>query len=299
MSYSQLEKDFSMKRIYILFTFFFLLVIIAFPQDSITKKEIRKQQKNFLLTNRSWTAEIPLWIPGFRGSFAYGDIEIEGEDGVDPEQPIEPPPSWDPGGILSRLFTTDWYFKFFFITRIVYEKNKLMFQFDGLTGSVGSSVKFNYNHKEIVQVNFRSSNVRLFGGYKIIQADSKNKKFRYELFGYGGVRMHLEEIYSDLNGTINKLDIHPFWFEPIIGVQNQFTFKRWFLVLQADYGGIFIDDRFSVQFTSFVYYRTGKITSLKFGWNHLQLNHSGTFLKEDYNIKTTFSGPTIGIAFHF
>lgn len=111
--------------------------------------------------------------------------------------------------------------------------------------------------------------------------------------------MHLEEIYSDLNGTINKLDIHPFWFEPIIGVQNQFTFKRWFLVLQADYGGIFIDDRFSVQFTSFVYYRTGKITSLKFGWNHLQLNHSGTFLKEDYNIKTTFSGPTIGIAFHF
>ena len=288
-----------MRKILLLLIFSISFIFTAFPQDSITKKELRKQKKNFLLTDKSWTAEVPLWIPGFAGTFAYGDIEVEGEDGVDPEQPIEPPPPWDPGGILSRLFTTNWYFKFFFMTRIAYEKERFLFSMDGLTGSVGSSVKFNYNNKEIVQVNFRSSNVRVFGGYKIVEANSKSKKFRYELFGYAGVRMHLEEIYSDLNGAINKLDIHPFWVEPIIGVQNQFTFKRWFLVLQADYGGIFIDDRFSVQVSSFAYYRTGKTTSLKFGWNHLQLYHKGTFLKEDYTIKTTFSGPTLGVAFHF
>lgn len=276
-----------------------MLIVSAFPQDSIAKKEIRKQKMSFLLTEKSWTAELPLWIPGFAGTFAYGDVEIEGEDGVDPSQPIEPRPPWDPSGVLSRLFTTDWYFKFFFITKIAYEKNRFLISTDGITGSVGSSVKFNYNNKEIVQVNFRSSNVRLYGGYKIIQAYSKNKKFRYELFGYAGVRMHLEEIFSDLNGAINKFDIHPFWVEPIIGVQNQFTFKRWFLVFQADYGGIFIDDRFSVQVSSFAYLRTGKITSLKLGWNHLQLYHSGTFMKEDYTIKTTFSGPSIGVNFHF
>jgi len=288
-----------MRKILLLLIFSISFIFTAFPQDSITKKEIRKQKKSFLLENKSWTAELPLWIPGFAGTFAYGDIDIEGEDGVDPEQPIEPPPPWDPGGILSRLFTANWYFKFFFITRIAYEKERFLFSMDGLTGSIGSSVKFNYNNKQIVQVNFRSSNVRVFGGYKIIQAESKNKKFRYELFGYAGVRMHLQEIYSDLNGAINKLDIHPFWAEPIIGLQNQFTFKRWFIVLQADYGGIFIDDRFSVQVSSFAYYRTGKTTSLKLGWNHLQLNKSGTFLKENYNIRTTFSGPTLGVAFHF
>ncbi len=288
-----------MRKILLLLIFSISFIFTAFPQDSITKKEIRKQKKNFLLTDKSWTAEVPLWIPGFAGTFAYGDIDIEGEDGVDPEQPIEPSPPWDPGGILSRLFTTNWYFKFFFMTRINYEKNRILFTMDGITGSVGSSVKFNYNNKEIVQVNFRSSNVRLFGGYKIVEANSKSKKFRYELYGYAGVRMHLQEIYSDLNGAINKMDIHPFWAEPIIGLQNQFTFKRWFVVLQADYGGIFIDDRFSVQVSSFAYYRTGKTTSLKLGWNHLQLNKSGTFLKEKYNIKTTFSGPTLGVAFHF
>lgn len=287
-----------MKQFYFILIFFFLLSTIVFSQDTITKKQLRKQQKNFLLTNRTWTAEVPLWIPGFRGSFVYGDVEIEGEDGVDPEHPIEPP-TWDPGGIFSRLFTTNWYFKFFFITRINYEKNKFAFTMDGITGSVGSSIKFNYNNKEIVQVNFRSSNVRLYGGYKIIQASSENKKFRYELFGYLGVGMHLQEIYSDLNSTINKLDIHPFWAEPIIGLQNQFTFKRWFIVFQADYGGIFMKERFSTQISSFAYYRTGKITSLKFGWNHLQLDHKDTFRDENFHAKVTFSGPSVGIAFHF
>lgn len=111
--------------------------------------------------------------------------------------------------------------------------------------------------------------------------------------------MYLEEIYSDLNGAINKLDIHPFWAEPIIGFQNQFTFKRWFLVLQADYGGVFIDSRYSIQISSYAYYRTGKISSIKVGWNHLYLNHKGTFLKEEYKIKTTLSGPSVGIVFHF
>ena len=288
-----------MKRFLLILIFFVGLLATTFSQDSIAKKNIRKQKKSFLLTNKSWTAEVPLWLPGFAGSFAYGDIDIEGEDGVDPEQPIEPPPPWDPGGILSRLFTSDWYFKFFFITRIAYEKNNFLFAMDGLSGSIGNSLKFKHNNKEIVQVNFRSSNVRFIGGYKLVQADSRNKKFRYELFGYIGVRMYLQEIYSDLNGAINKLDFHPFWFEPLIGVQNQFTFKRWLIILQADYGGYFINDRFSVQFSGFAYYRTGKTTSLKLGWNHLQLYHKGTFMKEDYTIKTTFSGPTVGVAFHF
>jgi hypothetical protein len=40
-----------------------------------------------LLNDRDWTIEIPLWIPGFRGNLAYGDISIGGEDGSDPGDP--------------------------------------------------------------------------------------------------------------------------------------------------------------------------------------------------------------------
>ncbi len=156
-------------------------------QDTLTKKEIRKQEANFLLPGRPWTIEVPLWLPGFAGAFAYGDVSIEGEDGVDPEQPIQPPPGGIIGEILSRLFTDEWYLKFFFLTRAAYEKNQFIAQVDGLSGSVGESVKFNYNDKQVVQANFRTTNFRFFGGYKFVNTHSKDEKFQYELFGYVGM----------------------------------------------------------------------------------------------------------------
>lgn len=288
-----------MKKHLIIFFCFLIFSGLVNAQDTLTKKEVRKQQKSFLIPGRPWTVEVPLWIPGFAGAFAYGDVGFEGEDGADIENPIEPPPSGGIGDILSRLFTSKWYLKFFFLTRVVYEKNRFIGQFDAISGSVGESVEFNYNKKEIVQANFRTTNLRLFAGYKFINAVSGNKKFRYEFFGYLGVRTHFHKIYSDLDGVINKLDINPVWVEPIIGLQNQFTWKRWFFVLQGDYGGYFVDSKSSFMLSTFLYYRTGKITSLKLGWNHLNFNHKGTFLKEDYKVNVTLSGPSIGLAFHF
>jgi len=288
-----------MNKLILIFSFLALALSSVLAQDTVSKKEIKKQKKNFLLIDRPWTVEVPIWTPGYAGSFAYGDIEVEGEDGVDPEHPIEPPPGGEFGKIISRLFQESWYLKFFFITRIAYEKNRVMFQLDGISGAVGESVKFKYNNKEIVNLNFQTINVRLFGGYKLYQYDSKNERFRYELFGYIGIRMHFHKVYSDLNGIANKLDISPNWVEPIIGVHNQFTFKRWLLILNGDYGGYFIDNKSSFQMSTYVYCRMGKVTSLKIGWNHLQLNHYGTIRGEDFQIKATFSGPSVGAAFHF
>ena len=268
-------------------------------QDTLTKKEIRIEQANYLLPGRPWTIEVPLWIPGFAGSFAYGDISIEGEDGVDPEQPVEPPPGGIIGEILSRVFTDEWYLKFFFLTRVAYEKDQFIAQLDGLSGSVGESVKFKYNDKQVVQANFRTTNVRLFGGYKIVNTHSKDEKFQYELFAYVGIRTHFQKIYSDLDGVINKLDINPTWVEPIIGIQNQFSWKRWFVVIQGDYGGYFVGSKHSVQISSYVYYRTGTLTSIKLGWNHLDLNHNGSILRQDYRINATFSGPSVAMVFQF
>ena len=287
------------KSIFIIICFAIIGPGFISAQDTITKKEIRKQNASYLLPGRPWTFEIPLWIPGFAGNFAYGDIDIEGEDGVNPENPIEPPAGGEIGEILSRLFTKDWYLKFFYLTKIAFEENQFIVQLDAITGSVGESVKFNYNDNQIVQANFRTTNLRLLGGYRVVNTSSKDKKFQYELFSYLGVRAHFQKIYSDLDGVINKLDINPVWFEPIIGLQNQLTWKRWYVVIQGDYGGFFVESKNSFQFSGYVYFRSGKVTSLKLGWNHLMLNHSGDFLKQDYRISATFSGPSVGIAFHF
>lgn len=283
----------------------FLIVvslIIAVPgfvgaQDTLARKEIRKQKANFLLSDRSWTIEVPLWLPGYAGSFAYGDVDIEGEDGVDPENPIEPPEGI--GGILSRLFSDEWYLKFFFLTKIAYENNRFLVQADVLTGSVGESVKFKSNNQEIVQAHYRTTDIRLFGGYKVVDIFSKNAKFRYELIGYLGARIHLNKIYAEFFDSSVILDITPSWAEPIIGLQNQFTWKRWFIVIQGDYGGYFVNSKYSTNFLGYVYYRTGKLNSVKLGWQHLNLNHKGTFLNEEYHITATFSGPSVALVFHF
>ena len=285
--------------------FLYLLILIIQvtgsmqAQDTLSGKEIRREQTSFLRPGVNWALEIPLWVPGFAGNFSYGDISVEGEDGVDPAHPIEPPAGGNIGKIISRLFEEDWYLKFVFLTRIAYEEDKFLAQFDAVAGSVGESTNFLYNNNTIVQANFRTINFRLFGGYKFIQTHTKNQAFQYELFGYLGLRSHLQKIYSDLDGLINRLDINPVWVEPILGLQNQLTWPRWFLVLQGDYGGFFVRDKHSFQLTGNVYFKTGKTTSVKLGWNHLFLNHKGSILNQDYRAKVTLSGPSVGIAFQF
>lgn len=280
------------------------LILLGIPgtlcaQDTKAGKELKKQQSSYLLEERTWTVEIPLWIPGYAGSFAYGSVSLEGEDGVDPAHPIEPPPGGILGKILSRLFTDEWYLRFFFLYKASWEKNNFLLQSDALIGSVGETIKFNYNNKTVVQANFRTTNLRFLGGYRVVDAWSGNRKFHYELYPYLGARIHGQKIYSDLDGLINKLDINPVWVEPILGLQNQFSWKRWFVVLQGDYGGYFVSSKSSYQFLTYVYYRCGRVCSAKLGWMHLDVKHSGRFLDDKYSINATFSGPTAGIAFHF
>ncbi len=274
-------------------------LIFVNAQDTISVKQQKQAQKNYLLQDRKWTIEIPLWVPGFRGDFAYDEIDIEGEDGSDPGDPGDD----DKGDIISRviskLFDSKVYLEFFFLTRAKYENKRFLVQLDGFSGRVGESIKFNYNNKELVQATFQTINVRVFAGYLFYQYKSPNAKFLYKLFGYAGARVHFQKISSDLNGAINKLDINPVWAEPIIGIKNKFMFKRWIFILQGDVGGFLVRTKYSNMIQALVYCRTGRITSLKLGWNHLDLNHRGNFRGENLKIDITLSGPILGLAFHF
>ena len=118
----------------------------AFAQDTTTIAP--KPPKSFLLRDRNWTVDIPIWIPGFRGNFTYGDVSLEGEDGVDPGEPghpIEPPdPGEPPGGgnIISRLFTSSRYLKFFFMGGASYTRNKFFTEIDMFSGYAGARVHY-------------------------------------------------------------------------------------------------------------------------------------------------------------
>jgi hypothetical protein len=287
-----------MTKVFILFIIILSLPAICSAQDSLTKKEIRIQESDFLVPGNPWTIEIPLWIPGFAGEFAYGDISIEGEDGI--QNPIEPePPGSGIGDIFSRLFTTNWYLKFFYLTKVAYEQNKVKAEFDMMAGAVGNSLVFNYNNNELVQASFRTINIRLYAAYKFVEVLGPNEKFRYEVFAYGGIRTHFQRLQSELNGTGLELDINPIWVQPLIGLENQFTWKRWLLTLQGDYGGLLSQGKQSVQLSAFAHFRMGGLTSIKLGWNHLYMDQKNEFLQQDYTVKVDLSGPVVALAFHF
>ena len=96
----------------------------------------RKPARGFLRTDQHWVVEVPIWIPGFRGEFAYGDVSLEGEDGQDllPVNPIEPEPEDPPGNIFSRLFSSSTYLKFFFMGRAEFSHGKVRANIDAING---------------------------------------------------------------------------------------------------------------------------------------------------------------------
>lgn len=286
------------QRVLIFICFTVLLPITGAAQDSIPKKN-KRPEKSFLVDNRPFTFEIPLWIPGFRGEFAFGDADISGGDGEDPGDPTDPDDDEDEGGFLGKIFTPKFYLKFFYLTRMAYENKNFLVQLDGLTGSVGESVKFNYNNTNIVKLEFTTINIRFLAGYRVVDTWSHNGKFRYELYPYIGTRYHDHQIKSWFLDNKQIFDIQPGWWEPLIGIQNQFSLKRWFFILAADYGGLFFETKHSFQFNALAYYRMGRALSIKLGWNLLDLNHRTTRLGEDLKIDVTLNGPTVALGIHF
>jgi hypothetical protein len=272
--------------------------ICSYGQEDSTLKAKKKPHKSFLVEERPFTIEIPIWVPGLSGNFAYGDFSIDGEGGTDPGDP-EDPDDDDEGNIWQRIFTPKFYVKFFFLTRMAYENKNFLVQFDAISGSIGESIKFTYNSKELAKLEFTTINLRTFGGYRIVDALSKKQNFRYELYAYLGARYHNHKIVTQFLDNRLIFDVQPWWIEPIVGVQNQFSLKRWFFLVQADMGGFTIDGKYSFQGTAFVYYRMGRALSLKLGWNILDLNHRATYNDEEVKMDATLSGPSVGLAIQF
>ena len=279
----------------ILLLFFLLLTSLL----SFGQKE--KKEKSFLTDEQHWVLEIPLWIPGFRGDLSYGDISLEGEDGVLPIIPDDPTqlPEEDHGNIFSRLFSSNSTMRFFFVFRASYQSDKFLIQADGIGGSLGSSISFNYNDKELVQTSINLSMSRLWVGYEIFEKRTKSQKVRMQLYGYLGTRLYLLKIHSSLNDPINNLNLNPAWLEPIVGLQFQIDLEKWQFIFGSDVGGFYAKNSISFANHMIVYYRISKLISVRGGWNDVDIKHKSEILNQDFKWNTHLSGPSLGIGFHF
>jgi hypothetical protein len=279
-----------------------LIAIETVSQDTIPENKNGKLYRNFLQNDGKWTIEIPIWIPGFRGEFAYGDISLEGEDGVDPkpDQPIEKP---RPGDIFKRLFKTSGNLNFVFMSRISFNSGKIYAQVDGFSGSVGSSTVFRYNNTELIKARFSTNLYRFFAGYEIIDTRSKSDKIKFQMHPYLGIRFNDINLNAQLGKSDDQLSAIPLWVEPIFGVKNALILRRWSFVLNGDLG-YWADkkdkeDKLSYMINFTANFRISNLISVKAGWSDWNTNYKNKVLGEDLKLKMNLSGPSAALTFHF
>ena len=269
----------------------------SYAQDSIPESKLKKKD-SYLTDTRHWNIEIPVWIPGFRGEFAYGDVELEGEDGTipTPEHPLEPPKF---GDSLKRIFNKKGSLNYFFVGSFSYTDKRFYGELDIFSGTIGKDIEFRYNNEALVDAKLHTDLFRLSAGYELLQHPLFSDKARNFLYGYGGIRFHRFKIQSDLDNIGKTLKINPLWIEPILGLKNELKFNYWKFVIQADMGSFGIDDKFSYELNLYAFYRISDLLSIKAGWNSWYSNYHDRFKNEDLVLKVHLAGPVAAIVFNF
>lgn len=284
-------------RVVILIVFCFIISYNVLAQDS-TRVKKNKLERNFLQDNGHWTIEVPIWIPGFRGEYAYGDVELEGEDGPPPEigHPIEKP---GPGDIFKRLFKTSGSLNFFFMNRITYDNQKFYAQFDALSGTVGGSLFFRYNNSELVKAKFNTNLFRFYFGYALIDTWSESEKVNFRTHAYGGIRIHDVNVSSEINKIDAQLKIDPLWVEPIVGLRAELALKRWLFSITGDLGNFGLNNKSSYMINLYAYFRLSNLLSIKAGWTDWDIKHKDKVMNEELKLKVHLSGPSTSLTFYF
>lgn len=273
-----------MKTAYTIKLLFTILILIQTTRDISAQSS--KEEKYYMNNNRNWLAEIPIWIPGFRGQLAYGDYNFS-SSGSDEEKEYE------------RL-ESEFGIQFYFVGRIVAKYNNFWVNADAFSGKVNSAFSYTSlignNEKEIVDITVSGTIPRLVAGYSVWQQSNENH-FKIEAIPYLGIRYVNIYLQSEVFDLTNIIDVRPDWIEPVVGLYMPIDFKRLRIEIQADYGAV--NSKNSWVISNRYRYRVSKLVDLQLGWNLIRLYYKGTFGSEELESTIRLFGPTAGIGFRF
>lgn len=252
-----------------------------FAQDSI---EIKSSKLDFLheIDDRDWRIKIPIWVPGFRGDFAYGGLTQLPEEGQD-------------YNIIGRL-EGELGIEFYLIGDVEFKPNHWFFGIDGVHTSLESILKFQNVDRAEFLAGIDGTILRGFVGYNVYEIRNREKHFRVQIYPYLGTRYIDLDIYSK---ELNFLDLTPSWFEPIIGLEIPIQYRRWFFSTQFDVGGFSINNHWSWNTSLSGTYRFTRLFALGAGWNSIFFNYDQEFEFKHLNLEIQMSGPVLGLEFHF
>jgi len=235
--------------------------------------------------DRNWTITIPLWIPGYRGDFAVGDIEVGGESGG--------------GSGIGRLFDSELSLNFFFMGSFSYERDRWRIHGDVFGGKFTDDVVFKLTDGTIASASLQPFIPRLHLSYRLTDhpwGDSGNQKVQGWV--YAGVRYYDVRAEVDVAQQVRSAEAR--WIDPIVGVWIPVDLsRRWWVELAGDVGGVNAGSNLSWTIYTGVTYRASALISLTLAYNILDVDYQGAVGSQDFFWSGRVGGPGFGIRFTF
>ena len=266
----------------------FLLVLLisialsnlSYGQDSLANKASKLEFLNDI-DQRKWHAKVPVWVPGFRGSFAYGGITQLPESG-----------DYD---VIDRL-NGELGVTFYLIGDISYRPKNWLFNIDGFHTKLASNLIFENVDRVQFNVDIEGTILRGLAGYKVYEKSNKDSFFNLKIYPYIGLRYINLDIYS-INTEF--LNIRPDWFELLVGIRVPLQYKRWFFAAKADIGGFDVNNHMSWYVNGEASYRLSKLFAIGLGYSVIDIKYTGDFEYKYLNLGIRLAGPVLNVEFHF
>ena len=239
----------------------------------------------YVLDDFNWRISIPIWVPGFRGSFAYGDVSI------DPGYENEPPDETERGLAKSELSI-----QFYLMADLRFQYKRWYLEADGMRATLNNSLVFINLENVTFEGTMEAAIVRGVLGFRLYESVNQDKLFKWSVNGYAGVRYYRVSIYTN---KVNLVDIEPSWTDPLIGFQIPLVYKRWVFAAQADFGGFGIDNHRSFFLGLDANYRFSKLFSLGAGWAFLDVEYDRDYKSQPLTLGIGLSGPVVRMHFTF
>jgi len=269
------------KKIFLLvFLISMFLSNVSYGQDSLVNKASKLEFLNDI-DQRKWHAKVPVWVPGFRGSLAYGGITHLPESGD--------------YNVIDRL-NGELGVTFYLIGDISYTPKNWLFNVDGFHTSLASNLSFENVDKVQFNVDIEGTILRGFAGYKVYERSNKDSYFNFKIYPYIGLRYFNLDIYSKNTAF---LDIRPDWIELLVGLRLPIQYKRWFFATKADIGGFGINNHLSWYVNGEASYRFSKLFSMGLGYSVIEFNYDGEFEYNYLELGIRLAGPVLNVEFHF
>jgi hypothetical protein len=263
---------------------FLLLSVIAFPASPAEASET-SSSGSLIDTDRKWTITIPLWIPGYRGQFTIGDIEVGGGSPAGPG--------------LGRLFASDVQIRFFFMGSVAYEWNRWRVSGDIFGGSFTDDVIFTLNDATVVSASLLPVVIRAHLDYRVLDHSwDESATPRVRGWVYAGVRYFDVQTEVDVSQQTERLTAR--WADPIVGARIPVDLSsHWWVELSGDMGGFGLGSEFSWTTYAGLTYRVSQLFSLTLAYSLLDVNYAGTVGSREFRWKAHIGGPGLGIRFAF